>query len=115
MVVAFATTTFSEIEFERNRLAHRIDRCLDGTLGKERAPEIGVEHSACQVEDRPQVHFGFAPQARLREQRYEARVAGALTALANVVQCGPNRGDDGLPSEFRKRFLSSLLPQGLVD
>ena len=54
MVVAFAAIARGEVELERHGVPHRRDGRLDRRLGEDRPPEIGVQHDAGQIEQRPQ-------------------------------------------------------------
>jgi hypothetical protein len=47
-----------EIELQRQRLPHRDGRGLDRGLGQHRAPEIGVQHGAGEIEDGPEARRG---------------------------------------------------------
>ena len=62
--VALAAPAGVEIELERNRLSHRSDRGLDRRVGERRAPEIGVQHDAGQVEYRPHPRLRLAIETR---------------------------------------------------
>ena len=54
MVVAFAALAGRQVELERDRIPHSRDGRLDRRLGERRSAEIGVQHRAGQVEQRPQ-------------------------------------------------------------
>ncbi len=75
MIVALAAPAAVEVEFERHGAAHRRDRRLDRCLGEQRAAEIGVQHGAGQIEDRPQARRG-----RLHAMRRAAADAAASSA-----------------------------------
>ena len=55
MIVALAALPLSQIELERDRRAHGVDRGRDRLLGEQRAAEIGMQHGAGEIEDRAQV------------------------------------------------------------
>ena len=65
-VVALAAAAAVEIEFERDRVAHRGDCSLDRRLREQRAAEIGVQHGAGEVEDRLEARRGIGLKARNR-------------------------------------------------
>jgi hypothetical protein len=52
-IVAIAAMAGAEIEFERDRVAHRHLRRLDGGFGPQCAAEIGMQHGAGEIEHRP--------------------------------------------------------------
>ena len=86
--VALAALAAVEVELERERVAHRRHRGLDGLLGEQRAAEVGVEHGAGEVEDRPDL------RARGRVEAGDDvggdRVARA--AAGAVAEIGPGGG-----------------------
>ena len=66
VVVALAAAAAVEVEFERDRVAHRGDRGFDRRLRQKRATEIGVQHRAGEVEDRLEARRGIGLKARNR-------------------------------------------------
>ncbi len=84
-----------------------VDRRLDRRLGEQRAAEIGVQHGAGQVEDRPHARPRLAVE--LRERRGgdaigvepPAEVAGALRAhrAADLIERRAHRVDDRRAAE----------------
>ena len=73
MIVALAALAAVEVELERDRVAHGVDRGLDRRLGQQRAAEIGVQHGAGQVEDRAQAGHGLGLQPPARAVRDRLR------------------------------------------
>ena len=54
MVVTLATFAGFQVEFERDGIPHSRDGRLDRRLSEHRAAEIGVQHRAGEIEQRPQ-------------------------------------------------------------
>jgi hypothetical protein len=54
VVVTLAAFAGFQVELERNRIPHSRDGRFDRRLGERRPPEIGVQHCAAQIEQRPQ-------------------------------------------------------------
>ncbi len=95
MIVALAALAAAEIEFERDRVAHRRDRGLDRRLGEQRAAEIGVQHGAGEIEDRPQARTAPALRAaRARRRRRDPALAGSAAVRARRASDRAHRADD---------------------
>jgi hypothetical protein len=114
-IVAVAAMAGAEIEFERDRVAHRHLRRLDRGFRPQRAAKIGVQHGAGEVEHRPQVRLlrDFEPRQRCR--RDMVRAGGQSAIGARRGQRLAHGGDDGGAAEPGRRIRRHGRAQHLVD
>ena len=114
-IVAVAAMAGAEIEFERNRVAHRHLRRLDRGFRPQRAAEIGVQHGAGEVEHRSQVRLlrDFEPRQRRRRDMVRAARRGAIGARRG--QRLAHRGDDRGAAEPGRGVRRHGRAQHLVD
>ena len=98
VVVALAALAVREIEFERDRVAHRRDRRLDRLLGDQRAAEIGVQHGAGEIEHRPQARLARSRRAAPARRRLPRR-STARCGRARRAERRAHRIDHGAAAE----------------
>ncbi len=70
MIVAFAALAGRQVEFQRDRIAHRRDGGFDRGFGEQRAAEIGVQHGAGEIEERAQTGAILVRETRQRQGRH---------------------------------------------
>ncbi len=108
MVVTLAAFARFQVELERDRIPHSRYGRFDRRLGERCSPEIGVQHRAAQIEQRPQCRAIFLLKAGERlsgdflSSRNEA--LSDLQGRAGIVQ----RGADGV----RGGGATELLGEG---
>ncbi len=66
VIIALAAFATLEIELQRHRGAHGRDSGFDGSFGKDRTAEVGVQDGASQVEDGTQARTLLHIQQRQR-------------------------------------------------
>ena len=93
MVVALAPAAGAEIELERNRATHGRNRRLDCRLGKQCAPEIGMEHRSSQVEDRPKIRDRLRLETGKSRSRDIFRMGGRPSLVASGGKSIADRRD----------------------
>ena len=103
MVVALATPAGRQVVFQRDGIAHGRHRRLDRRFGEHRAAEIGVQHRAGEVEQRPQLRarLRFQPGERPHRQLFggRGRRRAGPHGPARLIQHVADGVGDGLAAE----------------
>ena len=104
-----------KIELQRDRVAHRGDGGLDCGFGNEGAAEIGVQHRAGEIIDRPEPRTLIVLQMRKRDCRGAFRIDLAIAAVACGSKRCANCADKRLVSKAIKGNRCGPGPQHCVD
>ena len=117
--VALAALAAVEVELEGERVAHRGHRGLDRLLGEEGAAEVGVQHGAGEVEDRPHLRARGGVEARDDVGGDGVERRGARAAVAEIGAGGgkarARRRDHARPAVARDRRGDRAGAQDDVD
>ena len=119
VVVPFAAPTGYEVELERHGVAHGRDRRFDRRLRDDRPPEIGVQHGAGQIEQRPQCGTIVRLQAGEASDRYilgsKPDLSARLQRRARVGERRPDRPGGGGTTELLNEGVRRCSVQDRVD
>ena len=113
-IVAVAALAGVEIVFERDGVAHRRDRRRDRGLGHQGTAQIGVQHRAGEIVDRPEPRRVGGLEPRQRQAGGVVSRDGK-TVATQVGKFAAHRVDDGLMPEACRGYLRHRAPHHRVD
>ena len=123
MVVALAALAGPEVELQSDSFPHGRDGGFDRRFGEDGPPEIGVQHSSGQIEQRPQgrpVRFSNSGEAANGDRFGGRRNASAGSQRgARVLQGGANRlrgkgAAESLDEACRSRRVQDQVDGGQI-